>query len=315
MDAEIERFFLETTETNLAQHHVKLKQMLTTHVRQHGRMNEWSQVLDTVEPEATEPSFDTDTICVGPTDTDYSTQLRALVPWRKGPLMIGDTFIDTEWRSDWKWQRVQPHLIDLHGKNVLDIGCGNGYHIFRMLGNGARLALGVDPTVLFNFQFALMQKLTSKNNAYLLPLRSEHLPAFGIFDVVFSMGVLYHRRSPLDHLQELFSFLRPGGQLVLETLIVQGNNHEILIPEDRYAKMANVWFIPSTFALETMVHQVGFQDSRAVDVTVTTIHEQRSTQWMEFESLVDFLDPDDTSKTIEGYPAPCRAILIARKPT
>ena len=315
MDTEIERFFHQTTETNLAQHHVELKHMLANHLRQHGRINEWRQVLEAVTTETAEPSFNTDTICVGPANIDYSTQLKALMPWRKGPLKIGDTFIDTEWRSDWKWRRVQPHLVDLHGKQVLDVGCGNGYHMFRMLGQGARLALGVDPTALFNFQFALMQKLTSDNNAYLLPLRSEHLPAFGTFDVVFSMGVLYHRRSPMHHLQELFSFLRPGGQLVLETLIVEGNNHEILIPEDRYAKMANVWFIPSTFALETMVNRVGFQDSRTVDVTLTTIQEQRSTQWMEFESLVDFLDPADTSKTIEGYPTPCRAILTARKPT
>ena len=159
-----------------------------------------------------------------------------------------------------------------------------------------------------------MQKVTADNNAYLLPLRSEDLPAFGMFDVVFSMGVLYHRRSPLDHLQELFNFLRPGGQLVLESLIIGGNKDNLLIPEDRYAKMANVWFIPSTFSLEVMASRVGFQDSRIKDVTLTTTQEQRSTKWMEFESLVNFLDPADTSKTVEGYPAPRRAILTAKKP-
>ena len=314
MDAEVERFFHQTAETNLARHHDALRQILAIHLGQHGRIDDWRQVLDAVKPATTEPSFSNDTVCIGPPANDYSAQLKALMPWRKGPLQIGQTFVDTEWRSDWKWQRVQPHLADLNGKQVLDVGCGNGYHLFRMLGDGARLALGVDPTVLFNFQFTLMQKLTAHNNAYLLPLRCEHLPGFGVFDIVFSMGVLYHRRSPLDHLQELFSFLQPGGQLVLETLIVEGSNQQLLIPEDRYAKMANVWFIPSTAALETMVSRVGFEGSKTVDVTVTTTHEQRPTQWMEFESLPDFLDPEDTSKTIEGYPAPCRAILTAKKP-
>ncbi len=314
MEVEIERFFQGTAETNLQKYHLDLRKILTTQIRPHGRINEWRRLLEAVPPETAMPSFTTDTVRIGPEGKDYSTQLKALTPWRKGPLKIGKTIIDTEWRSDWKWKRIKPHVVDLRGKRVLDVGCGNGYFLFRMLGEGAKLALGVDPTILFNFQFALMQKVTADNNAYLLPLRSEDLPAFGMFDVVFSMGVLYHRRSPLDHLQELFNFLRPGGQLVLESLIIEGNKDNLLIPEDRYAKMANVWFIPSTFSLEVMASRVGFQDSRIKDVTLTTTQEQRSTKWMEFESLVNFLDPADTSKTVEGYPAPRRAILTAKKP-
>nr|WP_169730591.1 DUF1698 domain-containing protein [Carnimonas nigrificans] len=41
--------------------------------------------------------------------------------------------------------------------------------------------------------------------------------------------------------------------------------------------------------------------------------EQRSTEWMTFQSLKDFLDPEDQHKTIEGYPAPRRALLVATR--
>ena len=236
------------------------------------------------------------------------------LPWRKGPFQVGKTLVDTEWRSDWKWQRISRHIEPLEGKRVLDIGCGNGYHLFRMLGAGADLALGIDPTILFNYQFSLLQRLSQPNRAYLLPLRSEHLPQFGGFDTVFSLGVLYHRRSPIDHLKELLSFAKPGGELVLETLIVEGDQNTLLIPRDRYAKMANVWFIPSTSMLELMLRRAGFVDVKTVDVNVTSIEEQRATRWMKFQSLEDYLDPTDNTKTVEGYPAPARAVLVARKP-
>ncbi|MEW8068099.1 MAG: DUF1698 domain-containing protein, partial [Candidatus Thiodiazotropha endolucinida] len=45
----------------------------------------------------------------------------------------------------------------------------------------------------------------------------------------------------------------------------------------------------------------------------TTIEEQRATEWMRFESLADYLDPADRSLTIEGYPAPRRAVFVARQ--
>ncbi|OXE29836.1 hypothetical protein CA163_26525, partial [Vibrio parahaemolyticus] len=51
-----------------------------------------------------------------------------------------------------------------------------------------------------------------------------------------------------------------------------------------------------------------------VDENVTSVDEQRTTDWMTHNSLPDYLDPNDPSKTVEGYPAPRRAVLVARKP-
>ena len=285
--------------------------------RPHGRSEDWDDLLRQL-PDTIVTDFDiaADTLQIGAGASLGDSLTELLInfkPWRKGPFQIGDIFIDTEWRSDWKWQRLQPHLSPLADRAVLDIGCGNGYPLFRMLGDGARLAVGVDPTRLFLYQFHILRHFLPELAAWILPLRSEHLPAFRSFDTVFSLGVLYHRRSPLDHLTELQSFLRPGGELVLETLIVEGNEQTVLTPQDRYAKMANVWFLPSTAALENWLHRVGFKNIRTVDVNQTSIEEQRATEWMDFHSLAEFLDPNDRNLTAEGLPAPRRAIVMADK--
>jgi len=128
------------------------------------------------------------------------------------------------------------------------------------------------------------------------------------------MGVLYHRRSPLDHLYELRACLRSGGELVLETLVIEGEEGTVLMPEGRYAKMRNVWFFPSIATMELWLRRCDFKDVRCVDVSTTSLDEQRATQWMTFESLADFLDPDDRTKTIEGHPAPMRAVFTAIAP-
>lgn len=241
--------------------------------------------------------------------------LQGLIPWRKGPFDFFGVQVDTEWRSDWKWDRVMPHLSDLTGRTILDVGCGSGYHMWRMIGAGAHLAVGIDPTQLFLCQFEAVRKLLGNDQrAHLLPLGIEQLPALKAFDTVFSMGVLYHRRSPLEHLWQLKDQLVNEGELVLETLVIDGDENTVLVPGDRYAQMRNVYFIPSALALKNWLKKCGFVDIRIADVSVTTTEEQRRTEWMVTESLADFLDPHDPGKTVEGYPAPKRAVLIARKP-
>ena len=244
--------------------------------------------------------------------------LMQLHPWRKGPYRIGDLLIDTEWRSDRKWDRVAPFLEPLDGRLVLDVGCGNAYHCWRIALAGARQVIGIDPTALFLAQFLAIRRLATDmqpalgRRVELLPVGIEALPRrLAGFDTVLSMGVFYHRRSPIDHLLELRDALRPGGQLVLETLVVEGDDDRVLVPEGRYAKMRNVWFIPAVPLLERWLRRAGFSAVRTVDVSVTRRDEQRATEWMTFESLADFLDPADSGLTIEGYPAPMRAVLVA----
>lgn len=238
--------------------------------------------------------------------------LKQLMPWRKGPYHLHGIHIDTEWRSDFKWDRVLPHLAPLKDRTILDVGCGSGYHMWRMVGEGAKMVVGIDPTELFLCQFEVVRKLLGNDRrANLIPLGIEEMQPLAAFDTVFSMGVLYHRKSPLDHLSQLKAQLVKGGELVLETLVIDGNVNDVLVPADRYAKMKNVYFIPSVPALINWLEKVGFKNVRCVDQAVTTLEEQRKTDWLENESLVDFLDPNDHSKTIEGLPAPKRAVILA----
>ena len=240
--------------------------------------------------------------------------LMGLHPWRKGPFNLLGLKIDTEWRSDWKWARLIPHIAPLHNRTVLDVGCGNGYHCWRMAGAGARQVIGVDSHLLFNMQYWAVRHFLPQVPVHVLPLSLEQVPAgLNSFDTVFSMGVLYHNRSPFDHLYALKDCLRPGGELVLETLVIDGEDGMALLPQGRYARMPNVWFLPSCATLESWLHKAAFKNIRLADVTVTTTEEQRSTEWMNFESLAHALNPDDPALTIEGYPVPKRAIFIAEK--
>jgi tRNA (mo5U34)-methyltransferase len=252
--------------------------------------------------------------CDEATRQQIRQQLMRLHPWRKGPYEICGLRLDTEWRSDWKWARLQPHLQPLQDRLVLDVGCGNGYHAWRMVGEGARQVIGIDPTQLFVYQFeALRHFLGRQHPLQLLPLGIEALPAnLQAFDTVFSMGVFYHRRSPFAHLAELKGALRRGGELVLETLVIEGEKGEVLVPEGRYAKMRNVWFIPSPATLVSWLERAGFGEVKIVDLSLTTTEEQRATEWMHFESLADYLDPADPQRTVEGYPAPRRVIILAQ---
>ncbi len=257
--------------------------------------------------------------CQSSPDNDVQEQLRealmGLHPWRKGPFELFGVHIDTEWRSDWKWQRLQQQIDPLQGRRVLDVGCGSGYHCWRVLGEGAAEVIGIDPTPLFVMQFWALQKYLQRDEVWVLPVGIQHVPPkLHAFHSVFSMGILYHRRSPMDHLQELKDCLKPGGQLVLETLIIDGGPGEVLVPEGRYARMGNVWFLPSCDTLVSWMRKLGFVEPQVIDVSTTSTEEQRSTEWMRFHSLANFLDPEDSSKSIEGHPAPRRAVITARVP-
>jgi len=288
----------------------------------HGQFKQWSNAVEFL-PEMTPYKLDLLHSVTAESETPLSEGqmlrldklMRNLMPWRKGPFSLYGMNIDTEWHSDWKWDRVLPHLSDLTGRTILDVGCGSGYHLWRMIGAGAHLAVGIDPMQLFLCQFEAVRKLLGNDQrAHLLPLGIEQLPALAAFDTVFSMGVLYHRRSPLEHLWQLKDQLVSGGELVLETLVIEGDENAVLVPGDRYAQMRNVYFIPSALALKNWLEKCGFVDVRIVDVCQTTTEEQRRTDWMITESLAKFLDPNDPNKTVEGYPAPLRAVLIAKKP-
>ena len=285
--------------------------------QQFGDLEKWQTAIEqlpTIQPSII--NLDNDIITIGTAKDsspevldDLRQQLMQLHPWRKGPFNLFDIKIDTEWRSDLKWNRIAAHLGSLNGEMILDVGSSNGYYGWRMVGLGAECVIGIDPTVRYVMQWQAIRHYLGNKGCYVLPFSLEDLPEnLAFFDRVFSMGVLYHRRSPIDHLLQLKSKLKPGGQLVLETLVVDGTE-KLLMPPDRYAQMRNVWFIPSCDVLMRWLQRCGYKNIECIDVSTTTLEEQRSTEWMTFQSLKDFLDPHNSALTVEGLPAPKRAIL------
>ena len=240
------------------------------------------------------------------------TGLQGLCPWRKGPFELFGIPVDAEWQSWMKWERLAPHLPELRGKKILDIGSSNGYYMFRLAARKPLFVLGLEPQSTFYCQYLAVQKYVNQANVFCLPAPYHLLPPMnGYFDLILCMGILYHRKSPVEMLSQVRDTLSPGGTLVLENLVLEGRANQCLFPHDRYAKMRNVFFIPDLAAMESWLFRAGFKDVRCVDVCPTTLDEQRKTDWIQTESLADFLDPDDASKTVEGYPAPVRAIFLA----
>ena len=304
----------------------------------HGDYLDWLDSINSL-PEIS-PSLirlDADTVQIG-TESDCSAsqreavrqQLQRLLPWRKGPFNLFGLEIDAEWRSDMKWRRLQDRIAPLSGRTVLDVGCGNGYYGWRMLGAGAKRVVGTDPALRYVMQQRAVAKYLPDALFDILPFSLETLvsgapgviPAEagihltdsllprGGFDTVFSMGVVYHRRDPVQHIRDLLQFLRPGGELVLESLIIDAQYGDVLNPWKRYAMMRNVWAIPTIITLKNWLIDAGLNSVKVADVSVTTPAEQRVTAWTFEQSLADFLDPESPGLTIEGYPAPQRAIVV-----
>lgn len=257
-------------------------------------------------------------VCVGtalPTSPAQSV-LETLKPWRKGPFRVAGINVDSEWRSDFKWSRIAPHIELREGNQVLDVGGGNGYFGFRLLAAGAGAVVGLDPTLRFLAQYELLHRLSRSTQQWILPLRLEEVPhPAASFDLVMSMGVLYHQRDPAAHLRALTAQAAPKAQVLVETLILPEHAiptyGSVLTPSGRYARMRNVWAIPSLDTLLQWMKAAGLAKARCVNLCMTRPDEQRRTQWMQGPSLQDFLHPDDPTLTEEGLPAPLRAIVIA----
>lgn len=240
--------------------------------------------------------------------------LEALKPWRKGPFRVGPITIDTEWNSHQKWSRLEKIYPLLKGAKILDIGCSSGYYMFRMLAHQPEWVWGIDPSFLFFSQFKAIQKLTQAPRIYFSPVGMDDLSFLkNEFDVIFCMGILYHRRSPHDALRSIRELLKPGGILILETITYPGEQSYAFTPKDRYAGMKNVYHLPTVVCLENWLTQCKYTQITHLNTSPTTLNEQRKTEWIDSHSLNDFLDPENPTQTIEGYPAPQRSVLTAMK--
>ncbi len=242
----------------------------------------------------------------------YASQIEAtarlLMPWRKGPFQLGKLLIDSEWQSQIKYNLLEPYF-NLEGKVVGDIGCNNGYYLFRMQSQNPSKLIGFDPSAICYSQFQFLNLFFKSQIQYEL-LGVEHLSFYEEpFDTLFCLGVLYHRTDPISTLKALRNALKKGGDLFLDTFMIEGEGEYCLSPANRYSKIANVYFIPTVDALKGWCYRAGFKEVEVLTTRPTDTKEQRKTSWIASQSLEDFLDPNDPTKTVEGYPAPIRVYI------
>ncbi len=237
---------------------------------------------------------------------------KLMLPWRKGPFKIGSLFIDTEWQSFIKYKIIEPHF-NLKDKVVADVGCNNGYYMFKMLSQEPKKIVGFDPSALFFMQFDFVNTFVKSDIKYEL-LGIEHIQEYEHkFDTIFCLGVLYHRSDPIGSLKSLSKSLNKGGELILDTFMIDGEDDICLTPKERYSKIPNIYFIPTINALKNWCYRAGFSKVEVLEVKTTNLNEQRKTEWINSQSLNDFLDQDNPTKTVEGYPAPKRVYIKAYK--
>jgi tRNA (mo5U34)-methyltransferase len=273
-------------------------------------------------PRANFLDLDRDTVRIGTpeelTPAQQETLHRAMrdfMPWRKGPFDLFGLAIDAEWQSFRKWNRLLPELPDLKNKAVADIGCNNGYYMFRMAPHHPRCVVGFEPMLQHYYCFQALNHLAGQEHLFIEPFGVEqiiHYPRS--FDVVFLMGIIYHRISPVTMLREIREAMRPGATLIVESQAIPGEEPVALFPEERYAKVPGTYFVPTANCLVNWLKRVGFDEVKCFASHAMSSEEQRKTEWMIFESYSDFIDPNDPTRTVEGYPAPLRVFVKAMNP-
>ncbi|MFB2934517.1 tRNA 5-methoxyuridine(34)/uridine 5-oxyacetic acid(34) synthase CmoB [Aerosakkonemataceae cyanobacterium BLCC-F154] len=240
--------------------------------------------------------------------------LKAFCPWKKGPFELFGINIDAEWRSDWKWERILPYIQFLENRKVADIGCHNGYFMFRMAEQKPDCVIGFEPVAKHFWNFQLIQNIVRQENLFFELLGVEHIDFYpNFFDTIFCLGILYHHPDPIGLLTKMKQALSPKGEIIIDCQGIPGELPVSLTPRKRYAQARGIWFLPTQSCLENWLARAGFTQINCFFAAPLSVEEQRRTVWADIDSLQEFLNSDDSSLTIEGYPAPWRYYLIARK--
>lgn len=242
-------------------------------------------------------------------------QLKELIPWRKGPYYAGNVKIDSEWNSEKKFNRLTTVLSKFEFSRVLDIGCNNGYYMFKLLESFPSLTqiMGLEPVQLFQRQFAMLIQSMPTKNIYFLPFGWEILPVLkDSYDLILNMGLLYHHSDPIKLIKESRNALSKKGTLVIETIIIPGKGSSAIFPEKKYMGAKGFYFIPTLDCLLNWLRRAGGQNIQVHEVSAFSTDEQRKTEWAPYHEVKDFVDSTNPGHTIEGIPLPQRVIITLK---
>lgn len=240
--------------------------------------------------------------------------LELFIPWKKGPFDLFGNRVDSEWRSDWKWERIKKHCPNLEGKVIADIGCNNGYYMFRMLSENPKFVLGFEPFLKHVMLFNFLQSYVQRHELRMEPLGIEHCDFFEkTFDLIFCLGILYHHTDPVSLLRKMKESLKPGGHIIIDCQGIDDQRPISLCPPSSYAGAKGMWALPSESCLLNWIHRSGFRKMECFYKAPLSLEEQRSTEWAPIKSLKDFMSPSNPEQTVEGFPRPWRFYVKAQR--
>ena len=245
---------------------------------------------------------------------DLQYALRFFIPWKKGPFDFFGTKIHSEWNSYLKWERIRHELGTLEGQNIADIGCHNGYFMFKMLPLKPKLIIGFDPVIKLFYNFLFIKNFIESPQIYFEPLGVEQIKHYrSFFDKVLCLGILYHLTDPMAALIHIHRSLKTGGKIIVDSHGIEGEGSYCLFPPKKYAGAGGVWFVPTLECLINWLKRAQFKNISCFFNEPLSTKEQRTTTWAPVASLSSYLKEKNPSVTKEGHPAPKRFYLIGTK--
>ena len=239
--------------------------------------------------------------------------IEQLTPWRLGDYLIFNNLIKSEWNCDFRWKLIDKYIPFLNNKKVADIGANNGYFSFRLLEFNPSQLLCFEPNDLYNLQLYFIASLLKNNSIKIIKNGVENLINYdSSFDFILFMGVLYHRENPIETLKNIYFALKANGVAIVESICIEGDSDLVLFPYKSYAKMKNIWYIPSESVLKYWCEIAGFRYIQKIFNYYVTEDHQKKSEHSPNESLSDFLS-EDGLKTVEGYPPPYKVGYLCKK--
>jgi len=108
----------------------------------------------------------------------------------------------------------------LDGLRALDIGCSDGYFSFELEKRGAEV-VAMDFVEDTATGFAVAREILGSRVEYRVDNVYNLAPdAYGEFDIVFFLGVLYHLRNPLAALDAIRSVMKEEADLYVATFLI-----------------------------------------------------------------------------------------------
>ena len=169
----LDKLFIPRPPLITEEHFQSITISLENHFKPHGKDLFWEKVLLNIPTLLDSDAIFSDNVVQATSGDRVNNEylrnaLKDLMPWRKGPFHLLGVYIDAEWRSDLKWQRLVRHIAPPKDRKVLDIGCGNGYYLFRSLGRRRAICVGCrsNPIILLSIWALQNSSLLTKRCTY-----------------------------------------------------------------------------------------------------------------------------------------------------